>query len=166
MRAFCRYGPGKAYLYSHELKEGDRAEVHGRSYSGTWLWLKPDGLDRHCWSAASVLEVSGDTSTLKFVVSRLPHATLYGPPENVRAERDGNQVIVAWEKVWMTEDDNRGYLIEANICQNGVLIFVAVQTYDNYYEFVDEAGCGMPSNGKLYTVEKHGYTDPVEIPWP
>jgi hypothetical protein len=66
----------------------------------------------------------------------------------------------------MTDDDNRGYLIEANICQNGVLIFVAVQTYDNYYEFVDEAGCGGLSSGKLYTVEKHGYTDPEDIPWP
>jgi hypothetical protein len=33
MRAFCRYGPGQAYLYSHELKEGDPAEVHGRNYS-------------------------------------------------------------------------------------------------------------------------------------
>jgi hypothetical protein len=166
MRAFCRYGPGKAYLYSHELNEGDRAEVHGRSYSGTWLWLKPESLERHCWSAASVVEVSGDISTLNFVASILPHSTLYGPPQSVRAERDGHQVTVAWEKVWMTVDDDRGYLIEANICQNGVLISVAVQTNDNRYELIDESGCAGASGGKLYTVEKHGYTDPVEIPWP
>lgn len=84
----------------------------------------------------------------------------------MRAERDGTQVTVAWQRVWMTQDDDRGYLIEANVCQNGALIFVAVQTNDNYYEFVDEKGCAGQSSGKLYTVEKHGYTDPVEIPWP
>ena len=30
----------------------------------------------------------------------------------------------------------------------------------------DEPGCSGPSEGKLYTVEKHGYTEPVDIPWP
>src|SRR3990170_4302702 len=28
MQAFCRYGPAKAYLYSHGLYEGDLAEIH------------------------------------------------------------------------------------------------------------------------------------------
>ena len=30
----------------------------------------------------------------------------------------------------------------------------------------DEAGCSEPSSGRLYTVDKHGYTDWVPIPWP
>ncbi len=166
MRAFCRYGPGKAYLYSHELKAGDHAEVHGRNNAATWLWLKPDNLERHCWAAASVLQVDGDVRTVPVVRSRLPRSTLYGPPQQVQAYREGDQVIITWERVWMTADDDRGYLIEATVCQGGILVFLAVQTFDNSYILHDESNCGGSSSGLLYTVEKHGYTDPVEIPWP
>ena len=44
------------------------------------------------------------------------------------------------------------------------------QNYLDTYAFAltvqDEAGCQQPSHGLLYAVEKHGYTAPVEIPWP
>ena len=166
MQANCRYGPGQAYLYSHGLYTGDRAEVHGRNSSGSWLWIQPMNLDRHCWVSASVVELIGDISTLVVVQSKLPHSTLYEAPENVKAERDGDRVIVTWDPVWMTEDDYRGYLIEATICQGGGLVSVAVHTDETSYEFTDEQGCSGESGGKLYTVEKHGYTDPVSIPWP
>lgn len=166
MQANCRYGPGTAYLYSHGLYPGDQADVHGRNYSGTWLWIKPENLERHCWAAASVLEVAGNTSVLAVVRSKLPQSTLYGPPQNVQASRDGDRVVVTWERVWMTEDDDRGYLIEATICQNGFLVPVAVRTDGNSYEFSDARNCAGDSEGILYTVEKHGYTTPVKIPWP
>jgi len=167
MQAFCRYGPGKAYLYSHGLYPGDRAEVNGRTNSGTWLWIKPENLDRHCWMAASVAEVRGDIFSVVVVQRELPFATvLYDPPNNAQATRDGNTVRVTWNRVNMTEDDDRGYLIEATVCQEGHLLFLAVRTDDTFYEFTDETGCALPSNGLLYTVEKHGYTEPVEIPWP
>ncbi len=165
-QANCRYGPGQAYLYSHGLYAGDKAVVDGRNGSGRWLWIQPENLDRHCWAAASVLEVTGEVETLPVVTSRLPQSTLYGPPQEVWAERDGDRVVVSWEPVWMTEDDDRGYLIEAVICQGGNLVPVAVHTDNPSYEFTDEQTCSGASGGKLYTVEKHGYTDPVEIPWP
>ena len=166
MQAFCRYGPAKAYLYSHGLYEGDLAEVHGRNFNSHWLWIKPANLDRHCWAAASVMEVSGDVSGVPVVQTRLPHSTLYGPPGDVQAVRDGDRVTVTWNRVDMTLDDDRGYLIEATVCQNGVTVSIVVQTNDNYYEFTDEQNCSGTSGGELYTVEKHGYTDPVDIPWP
>jgi hypothetical protein len=167
MQAFCRYGPAKAYLYSHGLYAGDHAVVEGRNPSGTWLWIQPENLDRHCWMAASVAEVSGDVFSVPVATTLLPRANdLYGPPEGVQALRDGDQVLVTWEPVWMTEDDDRGYLIEAMVCQNGSLIFMAVQTDEPGYEFTDEPGCEGDSGGLLYTVEKHGYVDPVQIPWP
>jgi hypothetical protein len=103
---------------------------------------------------------------LHIVTTRLPHSTLYGPPQDVIATRDGSQVTVAWDAVWMTEDDDRGYLIEAMVCQNGASIPIAMHSDSPSMEFTDEPGCSTPSGGKLYTVEKHGYTDPVEIPWP
>jgi hypothetical protein len=166
MRAFCRYGPGKAYLYSHELKEGDQAVADGRNATGSWIWVQPANLNRHCWVSAAVVQLFGEVQGLNVVQTRLPHATLYGPPDDVDADRDGNEVTVTWERVWMTQDDDRGYLIEAYICQNGAYIFVAVQTNDNFYVFTDDRSCNSPSGGKLYTVEKHDYTDPVDIPWP
>jgi hypothetical protein len=43
---------------------------------------------------------------------------------------------------------------------------IAVHTDDTSYVFADEGGCAGSSSGLLYTVEKHGYTDPVTIPWP
>ena len=165
MQAFCRYGPGKAYLYSHGLYENDHVTLDGRSPSGRWLWVKPDNLERHCWAAASVMAVTGEIMSLPVVTTELPHSTLYGPPEEVEATRDGDEVTVVWSRVWMTEDDDRGYLIEATVCQGGYLVSMAVQTDDTSYTFNDETSCGG-SGGLLYTVEKHGYTDPVEIPWP
>jgi len=166
MQANCRYGPGKAYLYAHGLYPGDVGVVDGRNYAGTWLWIKPYNLDWHCWVAASVVEVSGDVKDLKVVRSRLPHSTLYKAPENVTAVRRGDQVVISWSRVWMTADDDRGYLLEANVCRNGYLIPIAVHTDGTSITVLDEKGCDKPSGGKLYTVEKHGYTDPVDIPWP
>jgi hypothetical protein len=46
------------------------------------------------------------------------------------------------------------------------LISVAVQTDETSVTITDEPGCSGSSEGKLYTVEKHGYTAPVTIPWP
>jgi hypothetical protein len=166
MQAFCRYGPGKAYLYSHGLYENDSVTIDGRSPSGRWLWVKPDNLERHCWAAASVMAVTGELGSLPVVTTELPHSTLYGPPEEVEAYREGDQVTVTWSRVWMTQDDDRGYLIEATVCQDGGLVSIAVQTDDTSYTFTDETSCGSGSGGRLYTVEKHGYTDPVQIPWP
>ena len=166
MQANCRYGPGTAYLYSHGLYEGDRGVVHGRNYSGSWLWIKPENLDRHCWVSASVVEIEGDIHTVVVVQPQLPHSTFYRPPKNVQAVRNGDRVTVTWERVKMTEDDDRGYLIEATVCQNSQLGWMAVQTDGTSYEFIDESGCSGRSGGVLYTVDKHGYSDPVKIPWP
>jgi len=166
MQANCRYGPGTAYLYAWGMYAGDTGTVWGRNYTGTWLWIQPDNISYQCWIAASVVEIHGDIFTLRVAPVRLPHSTLYGPPQGVTVLRDGDSVTVSWQPVNMTEDDNRGYMIEANICQDGTLTWMAVATMDTSYTFTDETTCSEDSNGLLYTVEKHGYTDPVPIPWP
>jgi hypothetical protein len=66
----------------------------------------------------------------------------------------------------MTDDDDRGYLIEAALCQNGNLIPIVVHTDRTIYDFSDQLNCSGESGGRLYSVEKHGYSDPVVIPWP
>ena len=69
----------------------------------------------------------------------------------------------------MTSDDDRGYFIEAFVCQDGAYLWWTAamdsQT-ETSYTVKDEAGCAAPSWGKLYTVEKQGFSQPAEIPWP
>ena len=166
MDAFCRYGPSKGYFYAYGLQKGDQVQIWGRNTTGTWLWVHPLSIAYQCWVAASVLEITGNTSLLVVQPVRLPHSVLYGPPTGVAATRDGDQVTVTWERVVMTEDDDRGYMLDVNICQNGALVNYVVATNDPFYVFTDESTCSSSSGGKLYTVEKHGYTDPVDIPWP
>ncbi len=166
MQSNCRYGPGKAYLYAWGMYSGDKGTVWGRNESGTWLWIQPDNIKYQCWISSSVVEIHGDIFTLRVAPVRLPQSTLYGPPQGVTVSRGGDQVTISWHSANMTEDDNRGYMIEANVCQDGILVWMAVSTMDLTYTLTDGTTCAEKSNGLLYTVEKHGYTDPVSIPWP
>ena len=74
--------------------------------------------------------------------------------------------MVTWDAVWMTVDDDRGYFLEARVCAQAGLIDVYGHTDGTSYTFSDRTSCSSASSGKLYVVEKHGYTDPVVIPWP
>ncbi|HUS83709.1 MAG TPA: hypothetical protein VMX56_01070 [Anaerolineales bacterium] len=165
-QAHCRYGPGIAYLHAGDLYAGDHALVWNRNYDGSWLFIKPDKQEWPCWVSASVVSVEGDIFTVVVMHRRLPWSVLYGPPEKVWAERNGDKVTVSWTAVYMTEDDDRGYMIEARLCQNGYLFDIAVHTDTPSYTFTDEQTCEGESRGALFVVEKHGYTDAVIIPWP
>jgi hypothetical protein len=87
----------------------------------------------------------------------------------VTAVREGNKVAISWNKVQMTKDDDRGYLLELFVCQDGNYLWWTDSYSDQdstSYVVQDEAGCAQPSSGKLYTVEKHGFSEPAIIPWP
>ncbi len=169
--AHCRYGPSVAYLHAADLYEGDTGTVRGRFLYSNWLYIKFDKLDYYCWVSPSVVNVSGDITTILYQDLNLQAvgSNMYGGPTGVRASRQGDTVFITWNKVNMTEDDDRGYLIEAWVCQNGAYIWWTVSfddRTDTSYEVQDEAGCPMPSSGVIYTVEKHGFSEPVTIPWP
>lgn len=164
--AHCRYGPGTAYLHAADLYEGDQGQLWNRNYAGTWVWVKFDKLHYACWVAASLVDVGGDIFSVTTYFHPLPKSTLYGPVKAVATERQGDSVVVSWDEIWMTEDDFRGYLIEAQVCQNGFFIDVAFHSDKSPITIWDERTCEQKSNGKLYAVEKHGYTDPITIPWP
>ena len=69
----------------------------------------------------------------------------------------------------MTLDDDRGYLLELFVCQDTIYKWWTDSYPDQHstsYTVRDEAGCAQPSSGKLYTVEKHGFSEPAIIPWP
>lgn len=165
----CRYGPGAAYLYEWGLFPEVRVDIVGRNDLGTWAYVEPWTYFDRCWVKAELLEIRGDLRDAPPYYSRLPFGELYRPPTNARASRNGDDVSIAWDPVWMTTDDDRGYLIEAWLCRDRQLIFTPLRTThweETSIQVQDEAGCLEPSGGRLYTAEKHGYTQWVLIPWP
>ncbi|MBI3159966.1 MAG: hypothetical protein HYZ26_10250 [Chloroflexi bacterium] len=166
-QAFCRYGPGKAYLPANDLVQGDRVIIGGKDATGAWLFVKPDFIDRYCWSAASNFEISGDLRTVIVQETHLPKSGFVNPPTGVSAVRTGNQVNITWDAAnYIPVGDRRGYLLELTICQNGAYFFSAWHTDGTSFTIQDDAGCSAPSSGLLYIAEKHGYSEPVSIPWP
>lgn len=170
-QAHCRYGPSVAYLHAADLYPDDAGTVRGRYIYSNWLYVKFDKLNYFCWVAPSVVDVVGDISTVAYKELNLQSigSNMYGPPGNVTAVRDGNQVTISWNKVQMTNDDDRGYLLELFVCQDTFFKWWTDSYPDQdstSYTVRDEAGCVQPSSGKLYTVEKHGFSEPAIIPWP
>jgi hypothetical protein len=170
-QAHCRYGPSVAYLHAADLFPGDAGSVRGRYIYSNWLYVKFDKLDYFCWVAPSVVDVVGDVSTVAYKELNLQSigSNQYGPPSAVTAVRDGNQVTISWNQVKMTKDKDRGYLLELFVCQDTIYKWWTDSYPDQEstsYTVKDEAGCAQPSSGKLYTVEKHGFSEPAIIPWP
>ncbi len=170
-QAHCRYGPSVAYLHAADLYVGDKGSVRGRYIYSNWLYIKFDKLNYFCWVAPSVVDVVGDISTVAYKELNLQSigSNQYGPPKNVIAVRDGNNVTISWDRIEMTKDKDRGYLLELFVCQDTIFKWWTDSYPDQYstsYTVQDEAGCAQPSSGKLYTVEKHGFSEPAIIPWP
>jgi len=183
MHSACLFGPGVAYLYKYDLFEGNVLEVIGwqeilsQNHPGiweptVWLYIQAIGGTNPCWILSSLVKViHGNIYETPQYTALLPFSELYQPPKAVEAWRKGNEVTVLWSSVWMTEDDYRGYLVEAWVCHAGQIYFAPVN-YNGVNVahpgliFQDEPGCSQPSNGRLYTVEKHGYTRWIRIPWP
>jgi hypothetical protein len=170
-QAHCRYGPSVAYLHAADLYAGDKGTVRARYIYSNWLYIKFDKLDYFCWVAPSVVDVVGDISKIGYKELNLQSigSNQYGPPKNVVAVRDGNKVTITWDQVEMTKDKDRGYLLELFVCQNGNYLWWTDSyptQYSTSYSVKDESGCAEESSGKLYTVEKHGFSNPVDVPWP
>jgi hypothetical protein len=178
----CLYGPGWAYLYKYGLNATVWMRVIGRNEDGTWLFVKAgnDTDDKGCWIETTRVEfLSGSVADVPVYWMGLPGSVLYQPPVAVSAGRVGDEVIISFETIWMTEDDYRGYLIEAWVCQGGRLVFVPIgapaplpmpSVWENqgvfWAQVTDEPGCTQPSRARIYSVEKHGYTWYRMIPWP
>ena len=118
------------------------------------------------------MEVTGDLNKV-IVLNQIDLTRIgtnqYGPPQGLTASRQGNEVTIRWNQMVMTEDKDRGYFIDMFVCQNGGYIWWPVSFPNQYttsYTVTDEPGCSQPSGGEIYTVEKHGYSQPETIPWP
>jgi hypothetical protein len=164
--AWCRYGPASAYLFRWDIQEGDHVEILYRNFDGSYLWVHPLDTYAYCWTHNTVLEIYGDISQLVEYYPPLPITTYIGPIDQAYAYRSGNEVVMEWPSYYLSEDKNRGWLLELYLCQDGVLTWAAFQTDYPTYTVIDEPGCSGESGGTVRIAEKHGYTEPTIIPWP
>lgn len=104
---------------------------------------------------------------------------MYGPPRNVQAARKDDEVTITWDQVEMTADDDRGYLIEAFVCQDGAYLWWT-NSYPDQYETsytrtkpdamrLHGAGCtqskntAFPSRLKFHGL-RHNFTKNQKLP--
>ena len=171
----CRYGPGAEYLYLFAFRKTAKIELIGQTGGNNWVLV--ENRPQRCWVNAKFLEIEGDPKMLRVMYPdgyKIPVSPYYSPPSVLSAVRDvndPNEVTVSWTGIRLRagdeEDENMFiYIIEVWRCEGGQVIFDPLAS--NYPEvtFVDEAGCNVPSHGRVYFQEKHGYAGPAEIPWP
>lgn len=167
----CRYGPGALYLYLYALNQTANIKLIGRTDANDWVWV--EGTNK-CWVHSEFLEIEGDPKSLPIVYPglKLPVSPYYPGPAWAKAEREGNTVTITWDPVPISpgkyeNEFMQQYLIEVWRCENGQIIFETLGTnYPAIKVENDEPGCDIPSHGRVYLQEKHGYGGPVEIPWP
>jgi len=170
----CRYGPGSEYLYLYGLKKGANIQLIGRTDGNNWVMVKGKNL---CWLNTKFIEIKGDPQTLKVTYPdgyKLPVSPYYLATTVLSAVRDANnknKVTVKWADITLRAGDEEDanmfiYIVEVWRCEGGKMIFDPLAS--NYPEvtFVDEAGCSVPSHGRVFFQEKHGFAGPAEIPWP
>ena len=175
----CYYGPSPEYLLKYGLFTLNSMTAVGRNPDGIWLNIKSqnDPLWNACWIRTDQVRFdTGSLGIVPIVWMTYPYSILYQPPTVVSASRTGNDVTVSWQPAYMTEDDYRGYMIEAWVCRGGKQVFVPKSYVTSFntnntvtrmsVTLTDEPGCDVPSNARLYGVEKHGYTGYREITWP
>ncbi len=148
---------------------GSNLDIIGRNDLGTWILVQAIGGNNPCWVKASLMDIKGDVMSVAPTYIPLPQSPYYGPPRGVTAARNGDEVTIGWHAIQLRAGDETAeapYLVEAWICHDGQLIFTPVGSYANVVTLVDESRCNEPSHGRVFIVEKHGYSRWVEIPWP
>jgi hypothetical protein len=118
------------------------------------------------------MDVKGDINMVKPVdpmTIKMPWSPNYPGLNSAIAKRSGNEVTIIWEPLKLRKGDDseqEPYLLETWVCLNGKLTFVPIGAYENKATVVDEPGCNEPSSGRVYGVEKHGYTKYLKFNWP
>ena len=182
-RTACRHGPGDIYLYRFGLIPTNRMEVRGQMnlWNGkefqTWVWGLPEFFPGECWINARDIKLDGELANLEVLYPNkvdLPflRASRWPVPQNVEAERLGDEVTIRWDffdvPLGERESENSPrYILEAWLCQDEQLNFTPIPVYEfTKVSVIDQAGCAEPSHGRIILAEKHGYVGPVEIDWP
>lgn len=168
----CYYGPSKAYLYKYGLLVGNRLDIIGYIADTGYIEVQAIGGNNPCWMNLEFMDVQGDVNTVQPVdplAIKLPWSPYYNGLKWAEATRSGDEVTITWSPLTLRAGDDseqEPYLLEAEVCRGGKLTFVPIGGYETTVKVLDEPGCSTPSFGRVYGVEKHGYTKYLKIQWP
>lgn len=169
----CRYGPGPNYLFLYGLRKGANIILVGRTDGDNWHWVYVEGQNR-CWVNINFLDIQGAWLGLPIVypgLAGLPVSPYYPPTTVLHATRQQDMVRVQWLDIPLRAGDEEDpymqhYIAEVWRCENGRLLFEPLASNELSVTFVDQPGCSLPSHGRIFVQEKHGFAGPTEIPWP
>jgi hypothetical protein len=168
----CYYGPSKAYLYKYGLLKGNRLDIIGTIADTGYIEVQAIGGDNPCWMNSLFMDVQGNLNSVKPVdplTIKIPWSPNYPGLSYAKAIRSGSDVTITWSSMNLRPGDDseqEPYLLETWVCREGKLTFVPIGTYENTAVVTDEPGCKEPSYGRVYGVEKHGYTKYLKFQWP
>ena len=168
----CFYGPSRAYLFKYALIGTSRLEIIGYLPDTGYIQVRAIGGTNPCWMNLEWMDVQGDINSVQPIDPleiTMPWSPYYAGPTWVTATRSGNEVTISWSPLVLRAGDDPGqelYLAETWVCRAGKLTFVPIGAYQPMVTVVDEPGCSQPSFGRVYNVEKHGYTKYLAVPWP
>lgn len=168
----CFYGPSNHYLYKYGLLKGNRLDIIGYIADTGFIEVQAIGGHNPCWMNLKFMDVQGDIQLIRPVdplTIKIPRSPYYSSLNWAKATREGSEVTITWDTLEISPGKDslqEPYLVEVWVCQAGKLTFVPIGAYDNKATVLDEPGCSQASFGRVYGVEKHGYTKPLEIQWP
>ena len=168
----CYYGPSKAYLYKYGLLKGNRLDIIGYLADTGYIKVQAIGGNNPCWTNLEFMDMKENIETVKPVdplTINLPWSPYYPALSYAKAIRSGDEVTITWALLNLRGGDDseqEPYLLETWVCRDGKLTFVPIGTYSNNAMVVDEPGCSELSFGRVYGVEKHGYTKYLKFQWP
>jgi hypothetical protein len=171
-QAVCHYGPGAPYLYKYGVYKGSNLEIIARAQPGDYIEVQAIQGNNPCWVNPKYMQIKGNLANVQPIDPldvKLPMSPYYKPPTNYSARRDGSTVTVFWSQLVLRPGDDSlqiPYIVEAWVCRNGQIVFEPVGTRQLAVKIEDEPSCSTPSHARLIAAEKHGYTRPVNIPWP
>jgi len=172
----CQYGPADFFVYKTSFPAGQEVDVLGRNADSGWLNIEAKGDWNSCWipSDRAQLQV-GQVGDLPVVKPLLPRSEYeFGSPQITTTKRDGDEVSLSWDAVYMSADEVQGYLIEASVCQGGQLtdqyVFVPVTFAENNgtisTTISDEASCESASTAHIVSMGRRGFAEWEKIFWP
>ena len=154
------------------MYQGSNLEILRRVALSNYIEIQAIGGNNPCWVRVDYLNVKGNWLDLEPVPADqvvLPISPYYGPLTGVSAVRTGDQVTITWNPLGLRAGDDSlqaPYVVEAWVCQDGQFVFTPLGAYQPTLTLTDQPGCLETSHARVLAAEKHGYTPPVDIPWP
>jgi len=73
--ANCRSGPGMDYVVLDLIAQGTSLLINGRNQASTWWQVLDANIQRNCWLAGNVIDLSGDTNSVPVIAVAAPTPT-------------------------------------------------------------------------------------------